>query len=322
MAKQTGLGDNFYLSGVDLSGDVNALGNVGGSVATLEATGIDKSAHERMTGQRDGGIDFATYFNDATGQEHATLKALPTTDVVGLYARGTTLGNAAAGLLAKQANYAWTRAADGALTGAVQLLGNGFACEWCQLLTAGKRTDTGAANGTAVDGGAQTTAANITSGSAANPTVVTTAAPHGLVTGDSVTIAGTDQAALNGNFTVTVTGASTFTVAVDLSGGAASGGTFVKTSTNFGLSAYLQNFAFSGTDVTVKLQHSPDNSTFADITGGGFTQITTAPTAERIQTAATAVIRRYVRAVTVTSGGVTSVTFAVAVARHAAASIQ
>ncbi len=43
---------------------------------------------------------------------------------------------------------------------------------------------------------------------------VTTASAHGLTTGQSVTIAGADQAEYNGTFTITVTAASTFTYTV------------------------------------------------------------------------------------------------------------
>lgn len=94
------------------------------------------------------------------------------------------------------------------------------------------------------------------------------------------------------------------------------GTAYISSHTTHGAQAYLQAFSFAGTDVTVKLQHSHDNGStdaFADITGGGFTQITTAPGAERIAVAAGTEIRRYVRAVTVTTGGFTSLVFAVAV---------
>jgi hypothetical protein len=90
------------------------------------------------------------------------------------------------------------------------------------------------------------------------------------------------------------------------------GAAFVSSHTMHGLQAYLQVFSFAGTDVTVKLQHSHDNSTFADVTGGGFTQITSGPAVQRIEVAAGTEIRRYVRAVTTTSGGFTSLVFAVA----------
>ena len=57
--------------------------------------------------------------------------------------------------------------------------------------------------------------------------VVTTAAPHGLLTGAQVVITGHDNTAANGMHTVTKTGPSTFTIGVAGSGGAA--GTAVGT---------------------------------------------------------------------------------------------
>jgi hypothetical protein len=94
---------------------------------------------------------------------------------------------------------------------------------------------------------------------------------------------------------------------------AATNGTGIDTvaSAAFGAQAYLQVSAFAGTDVTVKIQDSADNVSFADVTGLAFTQVTAAPFTQRLATGNTATIRRYVRAVTVTTGGVTSVTFAV-----------
>ncbi|MET8475432.1 hypothetical protein ABZY90_19550 [Streptomyces sp. NPDC006422] len=93
------------------------------------------------------------------------------------------------------------------------------------------------------------------------------------------------------------------------------GNAYVSSHTMHGLQAYLHVFTFAGTDATVKLQHSHDDGdtdTYVDITGGGFTQITTAPGAQRIAVTAGTEIRRYVRAVTTTSGGFTSLVFAVA----------
>jgi hypothetical protein len=94
---------------------------------------------------------------------------------------------------------------------------------------------------------------------------------------------------------------------------AATNGTGVDTtaSASFGAQAYLQVTAFTGTDVTVKIQDSADNVTFADVTGLTFTAVTAAPFTQRLATSNTATIRRYVRAITTTSAGVTSVTFAV-----------
>jgi hypothetical protein len=90
-------------------------------------------------------------------------------------------------------------------------------------------------------------------------------------------------------------------------------------STSFGFQAYLQVTAFTGTDVTVKIQDSADNVTFADLASGAFTQTTAARTFQRIAVGGTATVRRYVKATTVTTGGFTSVTFAVVFVKNVVA---
>jgi len=158
VAKQSGLGDNLYVAGYDLSGDISALGRIGGGPAALDVTGIDKSAFERIGGLRDGSLEFTSFFNDAAGRAHPRLSTLPTTDVSITYCRGTTLGNPAAAIVAKQINYDGTRGDDGAFTFAVQAQANGYGLEWGRQLTAGKRTDTTATNGSSVDFGTGSTA--------------------------------------------------------------------------------------------------------------------------------------------------------------------
>ncbi|MET7441189.1 hypothetical protein ACFYQQ_01240 [Streptomyces sp. NPDC005496] len=91
---------------------------------------------------------------------------------------------------------------------------------------------------------------------------------------------------------------------------------------SFGGQAYLQVFAFTGTDATVKIQDSADNVTFADVAGFSFTQITGGvPLAERIALGNTATLRRYLRASTVTTGGFTALSFAVNVIKNEAAGV-
>jgi hypothetical protein len=248
VSKSSGLGDNFYLAGYDLSGDVNSLGAISCPLEFDDLTGIDKLAHERKPLKRDGLLEWVSYFNDAADQAHEALSTLPTADEMATYARGTALGNAAFCIVGKQINYDLNRADNGALRLPVQVMANGFAAEWGVQLTAGKRTDTGATNGTGVD---------------------TTA------------------------------------------------------SADFGGQAYLQAFSFAGTDVTVKIQDSADNSAFADVTGLAFTQITGgAPLTERISIANTATIRRYVRAVTVTTGGFSSLVFSVVLNKNEIAGVS
>lgn len=159
MTKQGGLGDNLYVSGYDLSGDINSLPNVGGGPAALTFTGIDKSAFERKGGVRDGRIEYVSYFNPTPlTNAHARFSALPTSDQIVTYCRGTTLGNAAACLVAKQLNYDGTRGDDGSLTFNISSVSNGYGLEWGRLMTAGKRTDTAATNGSSVDFGTGSTA--------------------------------------------------------------------------------------------------------------------------------------------------------------------
>lgn len=241
MAKTSGLGDNFYIGGYDLSGDVGSLGTIGGGNKPLVVTGINKSAFERIGGQREGTMAFSAFFNTALGHAHPVLAALPTADTIATYCQGTLLGNPCASINAKQIDYDGNRTQAGDFTFAVTLQSNGYGLEWGRQLTAGLRTDTAATNGTAID---------------------TTA------------------------------------------------------SASFGAQAYLQVNAFAGTDVTVKIQDSADNSSFADVTGLTFTQITAAPGVQRLATASGATIRQYVRAVTVTSAGFTSLTFAVQLTKN------
>lgn len=239
MAKTSGLGDALYIGGFNASGDIQQLGRIGGGPALLTMTGIDKSAYERKGGLRDGAFEMTTFFNSdkVTPATHEKLSALPRTDVIMQYGRGTALGDPAACIVAKQANYDPSRGEDGMLTFAVQAQANGYGIEWGRQLTAGMRTDTAATNGASVDTGAAAA---------------------------------------------------------------------------FGAQAYLQVAAFTGTDVTVTIQDSADNATFADLPGLAFTPITGgAPLAERIAVANTTTIRRYVRVATTTTGGFTSLTFAV-----------
>jgi hypothetical protein len=105
---------------------------------------------------------------------------------------------------------------------------------------------------------------------------------------------------------------------------AATNGSSIDTtaSASFGGQAYLQVTDFSGTDVTVKIQDSADNSNWADVAGLAFTQVTSAPTTERISISNTSTIRRYVRAVTTTTGGLTSVSFVVALVKNEVAGVS
>jgi hypothetical protein len=68
-------------------------------------------------------------------------------------------------------------------------------------------------------------AKTITTSSIANPTIITTSTPHGFTSGDTVTIAGHSGSTplLAGDYVLTVTGASAFSVPVNVSVGGTGG---------------------------------------------------------------------------------------------------
>jgi hypothetical protein len=85
-------------------------------------------------------------------------------------------------------------------------------------------------------------------------------------------------------------------------------------STAFGWQAYLQVFSgFVGTSVTVTVQDSADNVTFANLSGGAFTAAT-GITTQRLAGGATDTVRRYVRAIT--TGTFSNAVFSVVFVRN------
>lgn len=156
MTKQSGKGDNLYVAGYDLSNDIGGLQRIGGGPTALESTGIDKFALERVFGLRDGSLDYMAYFNPTANRAHDRLSLLPDGSVISTYCRGTALGKPAASIVGKQVGFDPTRGTDASFTFSVSNVGDGYALEWGEQLTAGKRTDTAATNGTGVDFAAAT----------------------------------------------------------------------------------------------------------------------------------------------------------------------
>ena len=213
MAKSGGLGDNLYVGGYDLSGDVGSLDQISGGPALLDVTPLNKSAHVRIGGLRTGDLQFTSYFDAVAGAEHPVLSALPRTDVIATYARGTTIGNPAACILGKQINYDPTRDNTGALTVKTEIQSNAYGLEWGTQLTAGLRTDGSATTGPAFDN----TAAGIFGGQvyfqlvSFTGTSVTIDVQSATTSGGSYATTGLTSAALTavGSSRVAVTSAAT-----------------------------------------------------------------------------------------------------------------
>ena len=156
MAKRSGLGMEFYVGGFDLSGDTAALDTIAGPRTTFDVTAINKSAMERLHGLGNGQIDWTTFFNDASGQEHLALRGLVRIDINILALVGTTVGDPAAFLVAKQIDYPGSRGADGSFTLAPASLANAVPLEWGTLLLP-KTTVSGAGNSAREAGAASST---------------------------------------------------------------------------------------------------------------------------------------------------------------------
>jgi len=157
MAKKSGLGQQIFVHGYDLSGDVAAIDNAGSPRELLDTTALNASAHERVVGLSDGNISVSSWFNDSTEQEHEAFKSLPTTDRIVMWAFGATRGDVAACLVAKQLNYDGTRGSDGSLSFTIDTqAASGEPLEWGNTLTTGKETHSVAAVSTSRDDGATT----------------------------------------------------------------------------------------------------------------------------------------------------------------------
>lgn len=308
MAKQGGLGQRLLVGGYDLSGDVQSLDSMNGGLELGDVTTIDQSAHSRLGLQRDGSGSIATLMDPALA--HPVLASLPTADTQLMWlVNPLAVGSPAACLNCKQVDYDNNRAANGMLTQKTAAQGNGFGLEWGVALTAGLRTDTGAANGATLDQGAAfstpsvpATTVPVTNTSPLPATVVVSGGTVSNVAVNGVTAGtgdGTYTVPAGGTITLTYSAAPTWTWTLQ---------------TAFGAQAYLQVTAITGTSVTVAVQDSADGSSWTNVTGLAFTAVTAAPAFQRLATAGNATIRRYVRAVT--TGTFNPATFAVALNRN------
>ena len=158
MAKKSGLGQQIFVHGYDLSGDVATIDNAGSPRNLLDITAINASANERLVGLSDGNISVSSWFNDSTEQEHDALSGLPRTDRIVTWAFGATRGDVAACLVAKQLNYDGSRGTDGSLSFSIDTQADGVSLDWCNTLTTGKETHSSAGSSTSRDDGAGTTA--------------------------------------------------------------------------------------------------------------------------------------------------------------------
>lgn len=164
MTKRSGLGMLLLVSGVDMSGDTQAINNMGCPRSTFESNGLDVLAMERLYGRYDGNMSLTSYFNKAAGQAHALWSTLPRTDVDLMVAFRKVAGAGGAAMRAKQVGYDGSRTSEGMLTFGVETQSNasdtagaGQGLEYGWMLTAGSRTDVADTNGPGIDLGTGST---------------------------------------------------------------------------------------------------------------------------------------------------------------------
>lgn len=180
MAKQTGLGARAFVQGIDISGEVNAIGSITSTQELLDVTTIDKSATARLPGREDGSIAFNAWFDpgtlplaafppssDALHVPYAWTSAakLPTGQrgvMVQIAVSGTpALSDAVAMLQARQSNFDVQRQPGNALACTATFQADGAGIVWGKALTAGMVTHASAASGTSIDDAAASSAGAI-----------------------------------------------------------------------------------------------------------------------------------------------------------------
>lgn len=156
MSKRNGLGQFLAVDQYLISNDVRDW-SAACPVGQLDATGIDKTARERLNAHRHGTLSLSSFFNDATGQAFDALADRPTADRIVTIGFGER-GGPAMSMIGKQIGYDPTRSNDGGLTMSTAGVGNGYGAEWGHVLTGTASTpvttSTGAQNLTGVDDGA------------------------------------------------------------------------------------------------------------------------------------------------------------------------
>lgn len=312
MAKQSGLGDNFYIGGYDLSGDIASVDKVSGGPALLDVTPVNKSAHARIAGLRDGSLSFTSFWESTVA---VVTPGVPTsgTPVVSTYnfavlvtVTGGTVTNvvingASVGTgpgtyvlpalgsitLTYSAAPTWNWVRIGTAHDALNNIPNGdVICSYIRGAAVG--------NGAACINAKQTNY-DPTRDNNGNLTLKVDLVSNkfGLEWGLQLTPGlRVDTAATNG---------------ASRDDGAA---------TAFGMQAYLQLVELVGTNVDVAVQHSSDNATWATIIDFGSL---TAIGAARGSVSNTTTVNRYLRAIT--TGTFTYAQFSVVTCRNPVAGI-
>ncbi len=220
---------------------------------------------------------------------------MDSTKTVGAYLlRGTNGADAHFGTF-KQFGFTVTEAANGAITMPVVLSNGGSGPVRGYVAWTGTDASATVHTATKVDFGSAGGTETITAISVANPTHVTSTA-HGLVSGDAITIAGSDSTpVIDGVRLVTVLDANHFTVPVNVTV-LGTTGTFHKTSRRFGIVLCAMVLSLgSGSMIPVWEQSADGSTNWAAITGSTMAAMTLADGVRYVHTSVTQLQYEYVR---------------------------
>ena len=125
MAKQSGLGDYIAVddsggSARDISNDVTTI-EIAIPQNLLEATGIDKSAMERIIGLGDGTVTLNGVFNPASNMSHAVFKTRSGVRTVDYRLGGNTSSNPKLSMEMLISAYNLSRGTDGSMVWTAEL---------------------------------------------------------------------------------------------------------------------------------------------------------------------------------------------------------
>jgi len=296
MTKISGLGSKFYIGGFDLSGDVSAVSKVSAPMNTADVTAIQSQAMERIGLVHDAGIDFTTLFEDTTS---VSSPGVPATTVPLISTYNFSVYVTITGGTMTNVSINGSTVGTGAGTYILPALGTitltyTVAPTWSwapvntehDLLSTLPTTDqivtffVGAAVGNPAASmiGKQLNY-DPTRAQAGDLSMAVSAVANGHVMDWGVQL----------------------TAGAKIDTAAATSGTTVNqlAATSFGWQAYAHTLNVVGTSCQLKLEDSPDNSTWTALTGGAFTAVNggSAPTAQRLAGSTTATVNQYIRVV-------------------------
>lgn len=294
MAKQSGLGDNFYVGGYDLSADANSIDQITTPWDVFDTTGVNEFAHERQLTLRTGDMQFTTFMDPTVTP---TTPGVPGTGTPLISTYNQYILVTITGGTMSNVSINGQTVGTGAGTYLLPPLGSitltytvAPTWSWAKLgaehdaLSGLPRADT---IGTYFRG--QAVGNPAASMNAKQINYDWTRDNTGGITGKVELQASQFGLEWGNQLTPGIRTDTTATSGPNVNDGAA---------TNFGAQAYLQVFAFVGTSVTVAVQDSADGTTFANVSGLVFSAVSAAPAFQRLAISNTSTLRQYVRVAT------------------------